>query len=55
MEYQDPPRTYGPMKKHGKIDLRMSGYIYLYIPWIAVRDTSMLKQNCVEALKIGRH
>ena len=55
MEFLDHPHTYGLVKKHGKTELRMSGYIYLYIPWIVVQGTGMLRQNYAEELKIGRH
>ena len=54
IEYQDEPCTYGPVRKHGKTNLRMSGYIYFYIPWIVVQDTGMWRQNCAEALKDRR-
>ena len=53
MEYHVQPHTYELARKHGKIDLMMNEYIYLYIPWTIIQDTGIWTQNCAVVLKTG--
>ena len=48
-----PAPHIGPVRKHGKIELMMNGYIYLYIPWTVIQDTGIWRENCTVVLKTG--
>ena len=51
MDLHAQHHIYRPMRKCGRTELMMNGYIYLYIPWIVIKDTGTWRLNCAVVLK----